>query len=77
MHNYGSAIPVTERKRIFEPLVRGIADQYKIPGGLGLGLYICKLIIERVHSGTIEPEYSQEKRVAVFRLRFPLWRYNR
>lgn len=55
VHNSGQSIPPEEQERIFKPLVRGsVADKLerREPGGLGLGLYICKEIV-RAHGGTM------------------------
>ena len=46
----GSGIPALERERIFEPFFRG--DASRASGGSGLGLSICRAIIE-VHGGRI------------------------
>ena len=46
----GPGIALTEQPRIFDRFVRGAAAEGK--GGLGIGLYLCRTIIER-HGGTI------------------------
>jgi signal transduction histidine kinase len=46
----GSGIPVDDRERVFEPFFRG--DASRASGGSGLGLSICRAIIE-VHGGRI------------------------
>jgi signal transduction histidine kinase len=46
----GPGIAPAERSRIFERFVRGAAAEGK--GGLGIGLYLCRTIIER-HGGAI------------------------
>jgi len=46
----GPGIPAAEQQRIFEPFVRGAAAEGK--GGLGIGLYLCRSILER-HGGAI------------------------
>jgi len=46
----GPGVAATERDRIFERFARGTAAEGK--GGLGLGLYLCRLIMER-HGGAI------------------------
>ena len=46
----GPGIAAAEQQRIFEPFVRGAAAEGK--GGLGIGLYLCRAILER-HGGAI------------------------
>jgi signal transduction histidine kinase len=53
VHNFGPAIPLQDRERIFEPRNRGsLTDERRAPNGLGLGLYICREIM-RAHKGTL------------------------
>jgi len=46
----GPGIAPAEQQRIFERFARGAAAEGK--GGLGIGLYLCRAIVER-HGGTI------------------------
>ena len=46
----GPGIAPGEQQRIFERFVRGEAAEGK--GGLGIGLYLCRTIVER-HGGAI------------------------
>ena len=48
----GPGVAKDEQARIFERFVRGAAAQQSQKGGLGIGLYLCRLIVER-HGGTI------------------------
>ncbi|MFL5706802.1 MAG: sensor histidine kinase [Ktedonobacteraceae bacterium] len=48
----GSGIPVDQQSHIFEPFYRGAHAQSNVKSGLGLGLAICKDIVER-HAGRI------------------------
>jgi signal transduction histidine kinase len=65
----GKGIPAEEIGRIFDPFFSRRADG---EGGTGLGLTICKSIIER-YVGSIEVS-SQVGQGAVFRVFFPLVR---
>lgn len=48
----GIGVPAEQREAIFESFSRGSNLLGKDPGGMGLGLFICKDIVER-HGGTI------------------------
>src|SRR6266566_816860 len=52
VYDSGPGIPRAEQARIFEPFYRGSDVQTTVKSGLGLGLTICKDIVER-HSGRI------------------------
>jgi len=56
VHNGGVPIDPQDLNRIFQPLVRGsqsgVGAERREPGGLGLGLYICKEIVS-AHGGTL------------------------
>ncbi len=69
--NIGPGFSHEESKTIFNPGVRGEEARSLIASGTGLGLYICKMIIEDYHKGEIEAEYSEATRTATIRLRFP------
>lgn len=54
VHNLGKPIPTEKRKRLFEPLKRGVAKSEHAPSeSLGLGLYITKRIVD-AHDGQID-----------------------
>jgi signal transduction histidine kinase len=72
--NTGIGFSREESLHLFDEGYRGEQAKNKVASGTGLGLYICKLIINHVHKGTIEAEYSPEKGSAIFRIRFPEWK---
>ena len=51
VHDRGVGVPDHEKSRIFDRFVRGAAAA-EAKGGLGIGLYLCRIIVER-HRGTI------------------------
>lgn len=66
----GIGIPPQAQERIFEPFARGSNASARNYGGLGLGLFITRQLIER-HGGRIELE-SKEGQGTRFRVRLPL-----
>jgi signal transduction histidine kinase len=65
--DHGIGISPVEQARIFDRFARAVAvDNY---GGLGLGLYICRTIVEG-HGGTIQVE-SEPGRGASFTVDLP------
>ena len=53
VQDFGIGISMTEKAKIFEPYFRGQAQQREeVPGGLGMGLYICDEIVRR-HQGRL------------------------
>lgn len=65
----GVGIPTDQQARLFEPFFRAHADTAYDTGGLGLGLYIAKAIVQ-LHGGTIDV-LSEEGRGSKFRLQLP------
>lgn len=66
--DHGIGIHPEDLTRIFKPFERAVSKSHF--GGLGLGLYICKQIIE-AHQGTISVQ-SKLQEGTVFNLEFPL-----
>jgi signal transduction histidine kinase len=50
--DHGPAIATEIRDNLFKPFTRGDGEKAEKAGGLGLGLYICRSIIE-LHNGEI------------------------
>lgn len=67
----GESIPFRQEENIFELGVRGKDAEDKTSSGSGLGLHICKLIIEKIFGGKIEAEYIPKRKVSVFTIRIP------
>jgi signal transduction histidine kinase len=65
VHNSGPALSQEQQRRLFEPFYRtSDAEDSSIPGW-GLGLAICKEIVER-HSGQIYVQSSEEEGTTFF-----------
>ena len=65
----GAGIPSEDTERVFEPFFRVDRSRSKESGGYGLGLSICKRVLE-AHGGSIALE-GGNGRGATFVLRFP------
>lgn len=70
--DYGQGISSEQLKNIFTPFVRGNTDLIIKAGGLGLGLSICRSMIE-LHGGTIGV-YSEINQGSTFFFELPLLR---
>ncbi len=68
VRDYGVGISGHDQQRIFEAFERGLDNQ--VPGGLGLGLYIAKQLIE-AHRGEIKVS-SRLGEGALFSVSLPL-----
>lgn len=66
----GKGIGTEHLPLLFEPFYRIDKDRSRRSGGYGLGLFLCKRIME-AHGGRIEVE-SREGQGTIFRLIFPL-----
>jgi signal transduction histidine kinase len=64
----GPGIPPEEQSRLFKRFAQGYAGK-RYTGGSGLGLYLCKQIVE-AHGGTIECK-SQPNKATTFRVCLP------
>jgi signal transduction histidine kinase len=68
--DFGIGIPEEELAHIFEPFYRVDKSRAKDTGGFGLGLSLCKTIME-AHDGKIEVQSKPEEGTTVS-LFFPL-----
>jgi signal transduction histidine kinase len=68
----GLGIPADERERIFEKFYRLDPQQTQGVGGSGLGLYICRELVERMN-GQLHVE-SEPGRGSRFTVELPLRR---
>ncbi|MFL5347758.1 MAG: ATP-binding protein [Hyalangium sp.] len=66
----GIGIPPESLERLFHPFSRATNATSRHFGGLGLGLFICREIIER-HGGTIWAESPGAQRGSCFHVRLP------
>lgn len=66
----GIGFDFDEREKIFEPGYRGRQADGVRASGTGLGLYVCRRILEDVHKAKIEAEHASTSRLTCFRLRF-------
>jgi signal transduction histidine kinase len=71
VESQGCKFDSSEKEQIFDRGYRGQAAKDMRASGTGIGLYICRRILERAHGATIEAECSATTGKAVFRLRFP------
>ncbi|HYK71656.1 MAG TPA: ATP-binding protein, partial [Pseudoneobacillus sp.] len=55
---------------MFEPYYRGSKSTRDEKGSMGIGLYICKQIIEE-HRGTISVQTNND--IVIFRVNLPIW----
>jgi PAS domain S-box-containing protein len=70
----GIGIPLEQQSQIFEPFVRGSIAERENIDGLGMGLTICRGIIEK-HQGQIWVESKGENEGSTFHVVLPLSRF--
>ena len=68
---FGRSVGFTEADKIFSLGTRGIAAREKTSSGSGLGLHICKLIVENVFKGKIAAEHSTTTKMTKFTIWLP------
>lgn len=69
--NNGPGFDHNEKEMIFERGVRGAAAKQISASGSGIGLYICRQILDVGFGATIEAEHSLTRRETTFRIIFP------
>jgi len=67
----GESTPFYPEEDIFSLGVRGRNAEAVTSSGSGLGLHICKLIVERVFKGSISASFFQARSLAKFEIRIP------
>ncbi|HLH25032.1 MAG TPA: CheR family methyltransferase [Chloroflexota bacterium] len=70
VQDYGPGIPAADQPNVFSRFYQAAGADSRARGGLGLGLYICRAIVE-AHGGTIDLR-SREGEGATFTVRLPL-----
>ncbi len=73
IENQGLGFTYAESEKLFEVGYRGDKARDLIASGTGLGLYICRRIMEDLHKGSIGAEHSNTNRTTLITLRFPEW----
>lgn len=71
-----SEIENDEKELIFNYGYRGKYAKQKTSSGSGLGLFICKIIVEKIFEGEIRMEYSKAQKTAITFIYFPRWKCN-
>jgi signal transduction histidine kinase len=76
VHNQGPGFSYDDRERLFERGFRGPEARAVYASGSGLGLFICREILDLAFGALVEAEHSPKTRTTTFRLRFPEYRIN-
>ena len=71
VRNLGPGFAYDDRERLFERGYRGASAKALVASGSGLGLYICREILDAAFGATIEAGRSAKKEETTFRIRFP------
>jgi K+-sensing histidine kinase KdpD len=66
----GKSVPFENGNEIFQIGYRDKRAKGKTSSGSGLGLHICKLIVEKIFKGTISARYTSSGK-AIFEIRLP------
>ncbi len=69
VHDRGVGVDATDLPRLFEPFFRTDRSRTRHTGGIGLGLPLCRRILE-AHGGSIEAERAVERGL-IIRMRLP------
>jgi signal transduction histidine kinase len=71
VQDFGCGIKADDLPRIFDLFAQGERSVDRRNGGLGIGLSLCKRLIE-MHGGTVSAHSEGQGRGATFRLSLPL-----
>jgi signal transduction histidine kinase len=74
VHNKGAGFAYESREQLFERGFRGPEAKAVYASGSGLGLFICREILDAAFDARIEAEHSARTGTTTFRLRFPKYR---
>jgi signal transduction histidine kinase len=67
----GPSVGFSRSEDIFGLGIRGEAAQHILSSGTGIGLHVCKMIVENVFGGSIRANHSQRTGVTTFDIRLP------
>jgi signal transduction histidine kinase len=67
----GPSIGFDANENIFELGTRGASAVNELSSGTGIGLHVCKLIVENVFGGKISGQHVHSTKLTKFDLRFP------